>query len=170
MRVLQLESYGHAPYSSSVEGRGRRILSVGRTSSLIDLTTGAFTLPTVALRIAPTLTRDEFLQSSTGHSVLIENAPWMSYILPQQSLADAQFRVAVYFKHDRVDSVQLAHPFPDRDESWANWSKATEFDRKAFHDEWLNNNGITRDAYDWGTVHSDFDQKSGGSVIIFRYQ
>ena len=139
------------------------------TSGLIDLTTGAITLSTVDSPVGPTLTREEFLRYSTGHSVLIENAPWVSYTLPQQSLADAQFAVVVYFKHERIESVELAHVFPDRDESWADWSKTTEMERKAFHDEWLNNRGVTQDTYDWGTVYSDFDAKSGASVIVFRY-
>ena len=101
--------------------------------------------------------------------MLIENSPWISYTLPQQLLDDAKFGIVIYFKHDVVESVQLAHVFIARDDSWANWSEAAEMERKAFHDNWLHTHGLTQDSYGWGTVDSDFDTKSGGSVIVFRY-
>jgi|GEM_PF-3807756 len=157
--------------STSFSSAGAGVVRTFRwwTSALIDLATGSLQLPTVSLPVTPTLTHDEFIRNSTEHAVLIDNATWISYTLPQQSLANTQFAVVLCFTNDRVESIELSHVFPNRDESWSNWSKEAELERKAIHDKWLVGRGLTQDTYDWGSVYSEFDAKSGASVIIFRY-
>lgn len=54
--------------------------------------------------------------------------------------------------------------------SWNNWSESEEQSKKDEHDKWLLRNiGEPPYNYSWGEISSNYDPRSGSSMITIRY-
>ena len=54
--------------------------------------------------------------------------------------------------------------------SWENWSKEEQLKKKDKHDIWLKTNiGKPPYKYSWGEISSNYDPRSGSSMITIRY-
>jgi hypothetical protein len=116
------------------------------------------------------LTRSTFLSSAVGAraNVEVKNEPWCSFRFEE---SEDSWIVVVYFKEEQLEAVNLSINDPEYGTGWEDWSEERELDRKQAHDRWLRSNGfVPRNKYSWGSVWSDYDPKSGASMIVIRYQ
>jgi len=139
---------------------------------MIDRKTGELTIESIPLRLGPDFTRTE-LQScllANSSSVLIRNESFCSFSIGLYEITGLHFIISLWFYDEKLDCIDLVHSDKKFGSSWADWSESRELDRKHVHDEWLISLlGSPPYTYDWGTISSDFDKKSGGSSIVIRY-
>jgi hypothetical protein len=139
---------------------------------MIDQTTGTVAIPGGSESISPGLTRSAFLSSplAASASICVENEPWCSWDLPPVVADEKKWYVRLYFHADRLTRIGLTVADPNESQSWSEWSKEKELDRKARHDALLSRE-LKTPPYDfaWGKVLSVFDERSGGSSIIVDY-
>lgn len=137
----------------------------------IDRRTGAITLPRGVLE--PALTRGVFLASpmAEGVEIFVQNEPWCSYKLARVPVGAREFIVVAFFHDQQLTHVNLMDVDPAFGSSdWTDWSEEKEINRKARHEEWLREIGVPVGNYSWGSVASEYDQRSGGSDIIITYR
>jgi hypothetical protein len=141
---------------------------------MIARTTGEVELPSNGVRISPSLTREEFLASALARASreLVRNEPYCTFALPPAQFDAHQFAWSLSFHGSRLESVTIACADPEFGSSWADWSEERELARKRFHDVLLQSvlgPDWNRHPFSWGRVDSVFDQKSGASSIVLRY-
>ena len=86
------------------------------------------------------------------------------------TIDQTRFAAALTFRDDSLWGIELFLVDNAMSFSWSDWDESKELDRKSKHDRWLNSQLGTDREFSWGTVHSDFDSKSGASVIGIRYK
>lgn len=140
---------------------------------IIDKTSGTVTIPGGSEIIPPELTRSDFLSSALGASasVCVENEPWCSWNLSPAVTNGKKWYLQLCFHADRLTRVGVTVADPNERQSWADWSREKEQDRKVQHDVLLTNDlGTPPYNFSWGKVLSVFDERSGGSSIIVEYR
>lgn len=135
----------------------------------IDPTTGNISLQSGTV-LSKETTRDAFLRSPEGlkASVLVKNEAWCSFkfAVPEESIV-----LAVFFKDELLESVQLCLTGSAYGSSWQDWSEEKEMERKRANDGLLFKNGLVPgEKYSWGTVWSGYDSKGGFSSAVLRYR
>ena len=112
------------------------------------------------------MSRQEFLQTTLGKSatVGVVNDGWVTlYVKPEPGLHGS-----LMYKNDRLMrlGVEMELP-PEEDKAW---DHATEMNRKAKHDAWLQSE-LGRPPYEylWGSVDSSFDEKGFSSHITITF-
>ena len=131
--------------------------------------TGELNLPSGTI-LSPQLTRSMFLISVEGTLAIVsvENEPWCSFRFED---SEDQLGIIVFFKGEKLESVQFASIDPKFSASWNDWSEEKEEERKKRNNQWLMRNDlIPGKEYLWGSVWSNFDGKSGSSEIVLRYK
>jgi hypothetical protein len=141
---------------------------------MVDPTTGEITFALSSARLGPGLMRDDFLSSELGRAArpVVISEPHATYgveVGPGE-LAAQPFWLELQFHKTALDAVQLVLQAPEFGHGWSEWSEERETARKAAHDRWLIDADVAPGSYAWGTVESEFDKRSGGSVIIVRYR
>ena len=97
----------------------------------------------------------------------IRNEPWCSFHFEDR---EDSLGVVVVFKGEHLESVSLSINHPKFGSSWEEWSEKKELERKQANDQWLTDGGlIPGKNYSWGSVWSEYDPKSGSSMIVIRY-
>jgi hypothetical protein len=140
---------------------------------MIDQTTGTVTIPGRSESISPDLTRSGFLSSALAGaaSVCVKNEPWCSWDLPVAVADGKKWYVRLQFHADLLTRVEVTVADPNERQSWSDWSREKELDRKAQHDALLSHDlGTPPYAFAWGKIFSVFDERSGGSSIIVDYK
>lgn len=108
---------------------------------------------------------------------LVHNGPYRSYLLPQTTLQGRTFNPSAYFNDGRLESVYLtwADPNIKGGSPWEDFSFERERSIADADAAWLTNAlgqaGAGRKTYqfDWGSIWSGFDERSGFSSVILRY-
>jgi hypothetical protein len=134
----------------------------------INSSTGGLELES-GLMLSPALSRSQFLASPVGlaSTVLVRNEPWISFRL---EAAAENVVLAVFFKAEALESVDIAVIDPRFGAGWDDWSQEKEMQRKAANDQWLLAHGLTPGKkYAWGSVWSGFDPKGGFSNAVIHY-
>ena len=143
-----------------------------RGKTMIDRTTGGLHLDDEATCIAPGLARDAFLASSLGAraEVWVRNEPHCAY-RAQVRLGGKRVVLVLRFQGEDLRGVELALAGDRWGTSWDDWSEALEGEKQRAHDAWLRDHlGPPPYDYAWGTVESCYDERSGASTIVVRYQ
>jgi hypothetical protein len=162
---------------------------------MIDRETGRLVLGE-GVEIAPSLTRQELEHRTLGQAARlnIRNEPYISYQLPSGSFQGRRVLATVYFKAQRLESVDIVLSTEPEGASWADWSLEKEMNAKAFHEVVLkddlgepheitlqgvgspmeteqerNSRTVVKYRYPWGEVLSTYDSRGGFSSIFVRY-
>ncbi|MDP1738834.1 MAG: hypothetical protein Q8L23_15515 [Caulobacter sp.] len=108
----------------------------------------------------------------------VANRPHRSYVLPSLTLMGRPYTPSVYFTGGLITLIDLTWADPARvlgSDPWANWSAERERVIARDDAQWLSmaldGAGSTTQTYsfDWGTVWSGFDERSGYSSVGIRY-
>ncbi len=124
------------------------------------------------IAIYPSLTEVAFLSSDLGKvaELRLSNAGYHTYRAAGTLENGMDCYLSVTFFEGILDSVNLSPDWPGSPQSWAEWSLASELDKKAKNDTLLDKTlGLPPYAFSWGKVESSYDQKSGGSGIHISY-
>lgn len=122
--------------------------------------------------IVPTLARVAFLAAPVweGRGISVQNEPWCSWRVGDLA-ADGRELVAIFSFHgEQLRMITLSVVDPEFGSSWSDWSKERELARKALHDRILEKDLGLRRSFGWGVASSSYDDKSGGSSIVVRYE
>ncbi len=108
---------------------------------------------------------------------LVHNGIHRSYLLPKTTLNSREFRPSVYFTDGRITSVRLTWAAPETEggSAWENHSFERERAIAKADAAWLaatlDGVGSTTSTYtfDWGSIGSGLDERSGFSSIVVGY-
>jgi len=128
---------------------------------------------------SPTLTEAQLVEAMGDKAKpSVANGAHRSYVLPTLSLLGRPYTPSVYFTDGLVTTISLTWADPARvagGDPWAQWSAEREQAIAQEDARWLSSvlggAGSTTGAYsfDWGSVWSGFDPRSGYSSVGIRY-
>lgn len=139
---------------------------------MFDPSTGILTFEQPPTMIAPSLTRDAFLNSplAAGATTHVNNEPYHSWKLRQPVHSSGLDLLAVlWFHHQQLTMLSLMDADPRFGTSWTDDSLEKERARQASHDAWLSRSLARQRNFPWGSVWSGYDDKGGFSSIVVRY-
>ena len=138
---------------------------------MIDIENGNITMDNNSFVIRKGLTKDEFKKSELFKEVLNEQVhTFANYYLKPQLLGEKSFSISLFFDSNGIINFVQISMIKDGISTWDNWSEKEEQKRKAEHDQWLKMNiGKTPYKYSWGEISSNYDPRSGSSMITIRY-
>lgn len=124
------------------------------------------------------LTEGAFLEAvGQDASPLVHNGVHRSYLINPVTLHGRCFRPGVYFTDGMITFVSLTWVDAERStDGWKDWSKERELEVARADAVWvssvLNGLGTMTDTYsfEWGTISSGYDDRTGGSSVIVRYR
>lgn len=122
--------------------------------------------------ISEKTSESDLLQSDVSGQLhrLVHNGDYRSYYTDPNIISGKVFVLRMYFEKGILISIDLSpvSGIP----SWDNVEKNELLKEKAINDEWLKNEFsiISPANYQWGTLESVLDQKSGSSSIVIRYR
>lgn len=118
------------------------------------------------------LTKQEFEKTCLFDEVLNQQSyGFTCYYLKPQLIGDELFIIVLYFNPRNVlDFINLSLADGDGVPSWNDWSESEEKGKKEKHDEWLLRNiGKPPYKFAWGEISSNYDPRSGSSIITIKY-
>lgn len=120
------------------------------------------------------LTKNEFIKSTLFKDVInqqITNGFSYFYLKPQL-INNEKFIITLLFnQNDILDFLNISITKNDTVPSWNNWSESLELKKKETHDKWLEKNiGKPPYKYIWGEISSNYDPRSGSSMITISYK
>jgi len=135
----------------------------------IDAATGLVRFPALALELRPAMGQDEFVAatSSLNRDDVGANDGWQRYSIRALIPGDRKLGIFIIFQNSRLARVSFA--WAPKDETWADWSEATEKARLEEYQRVLDFQLDDERAFPWGTVGAILDSKSGGTDIWINY-
>jgi hypothetical protein len=92
------------------------------------------------------------------------------YIRPQQIDNDEFIIVLLFNPEGAIEFVELVLTKNGAVPTWENYSKDNELKKKDKHDKWLKRKiGNPPYKYSWGEISSNYDPRSGSSMITIKY-
>jgi hypothetical protein len=103
---------------------------------------------------------------------LVINIPYRSYIITDPiSFLGIKFSLTIYFKNNLLERLHLYLFDPDETPSWEQWSEESEIKKLVIQNNLLNKNfGSPPYCYEWGSIESIFDKRSGDTGLIIIYK
>lgn len=139
---------------------------------MIELVNGTINIKNKEYIIRPKQTVQDFLSSDLYCEVIDQQLHIFSnYYIKPQVIEGQKFIMRLFFNKSKViDSVKIGIIDDDKIPTWNTWSEDNELERKSKHDKWLRKVlGPPPYRYDWGEITSNYDPRSGSSMITIRY-
>jgi hypothetical protein len=135
----------------------------------IDPQTGRIRFPDLSLELRPMMLQAEFIAAtvSLNRDNLGANDGWQRYSIRELISDDQRLGLFLIFLNDRLKMASFA--YAQKDETWANWSEATELAREKEYKQELDSQLGGRNTFDWGKVNALLDSKSGGTDIWIEF-
>ena len=125
-----------------------------------------------SLIIQKGLSKNDFVSSRLFKDVLIQEIhAFSNYYLKPQLIGKDKFMVVLFFNQkDMIYLVNMSLSDDGNVLSWNNWSEDEAIKIKERHDQWLEDSiGKPPYKYSWGEISSNYDPRSGSSMITIRY-
>jgi hypothetical protein len=135
----------------------------------IDAATGNVRFPDLPLELRPQMPEAEFISASASlnRDNLGFNAGWQRYAIRKVIPGDRKLGMFLIFFHQRL--VKLSFAWAPKDETWDDWSEATEQARLKEYQQELDAQLGGNHAPPWGRASVLLDSKSGGTDIWIDY-
>jgi hypothetical protein len=136
---------------------------------VIDPETGRVRFPDILLELSPWMEEAEFI-AATSHlnrDNLGANDGWQRYSIRELIPNDRKLGIGCFFLNGRLKMASFA--YAPKDETWADWSEATELAREKEYRQELASQLGGEKAFAWGKVNAQLDSKSGGTDIWIGY-
>jgi hypothetical protein len=135
----------------------------------IDAVSGNIRFPDLPLEVRSQMPEAEFVSAtaSLNRDNLGFNAGWQRYTIRKVISGDRALGLFVIFSHERL--VKLSFAWAPKDETWDDWSEATEKARLQEYRQELDAQLGGKDALPWGRASVVLDSKSGGTDIWIDY-
>lgn len=136
---------------------------------LIDPETGGVSFYDIALELRPVMPEAEFLAAtaSLNRDNLGANDCWQRYSIRALISNDRKLGMFFVFQHGRLKMLSFA--WAPKDETWADWTEATELARENEYQQELAAQLGGKNTFAWGTVRAQVDSKSGGTDIWINF-
>lgn len=95
------------------------------------------------------------------------NDGWQRYSIREPISNDRKLGLFVIFLNGQLNKAGFA--YGPKDETWANWSEATEAARQREYQQELDAQLGAKGSFPWGKVSVILDSKSGGTDIWIDY-
>jgi len=125
------------------------------------------------IKIVQGLKKSEFEKSNLGNQVLdYQEYGYTRYYIKPQLIDNDEFLMVLLFNPEGIiEFIELALTINGAIPTWDNYSKDSELDRKDKHDKWLiRKAGNPPYKYSWGEISSNYDPRSGSSMITIKYK
>lgn len=139
---------------------------------MIDIQRGSIHFNNKKFALYPGITTQQFQQSDLIQDVISEQHNVFSkYTLNTQEIGSKRFIMSLIFNQINILNIINLYITDDgKVNTWDFWSEAKERIKKEEHDKWLEQYiGIPPYKYLWGEISSDYDPRSGSSMITIRY-
>jgi hypothetical protein len=135
----------------------------------IDTATGRLRFPDLPLELCPQMPEADFLSATAAlnRDNLGFNAGWQRYAIRQVIPGDRKLGLFVIFLHERL--VKLSFAWAPKDETWDDWSEATEQARLKEYQQLLDSQLGPTNTLPWGKASVVLDSKTGGTDIWIDY-
>jgi hypothetical protein len=135
----------------------------------IDPVTGNIRFPDLPLELRPQMPEAEFISAtaSFNRDNLGFNAGWQRYAIRVVIPGDRKLGLFLIFLHERL--AKLSFAWAPKDETWDDWSEATEKARLNEYQQELDAQLGGKSALPWGKASALLDGKSGGTDIWIDY-
>ena len=120
----------------------------------------------------PAMSEDSFLASQVGSTseLLIENNNYKTYKTNGSIGNKVNCEILLVFHKGKLEIVIMSPNWISNYTSWHNWNLDNELKKKKKNDKLLQQYlGDPPYIYKWGNIESIYDQKSGSSEIIIKY-
>lgn len=136
---------------------------------VIDPETGSVSFPDIALEVHPLMPEAEFIAATArlNRDNLGANDGWQRYSIRALIPSDRKLGMFFVFQHGRLKMLSFA--WAQKDETWADWSEATELARENEYRQELAAQLGGKNTLAWGTVGAQLDSKSGGTDIWINF-
>lgn len=127
------------------------------------------------LIISPKINKDDFIDVVKKNKLLkaerdMKNSYHWYYFNTLQ-LAGLNMAASVCFYKSNLNIITFSNTDSSLGSSWEDWSKEKELERKNSHNQWLQKVlGNPPYEYDWGSIKSDYDEKSAFSIIMVNFK
>lgn len=139
---------------------------------MIDTNTGTITFLGQNDKVYRGMTKSNFVDSSLSKVIQQDNSHKTAsiYALIPQTVYDKIFKISIIFdQSDKLFMVQM-YSVNDKVKSWEDWSEDFAKKDKDLNDGFLAKHiGKPPYKYNWGVIDSQYDPRSGSSVITIRY-
>ena len=135
----------------------------------IDPETGQIRFPDLSLELRPLMSEREFIATTSklNRDNLGGNDGWQRYNI--RELISEDRRLGIFFVFLKARLNMLSFAYAPKNESWANWTEATEREREKEYQQELAMQLGGKDEFEWGVVRAEVDYKSGGTDIWIRF-
>lgn len=136
---------------------------------LIDPETGQVSFPDIPLELRPLMPQTEFIAAtaSLNRDNLGANDAWQRYSIRVLISNDRKLGMFFVFQHGRLKMLSFA--YAPKDETWADWSEATELAREKEYQQELATQLGGKNTFAWGTAGAQLDSKSGGTDVWITF-
>lgn len=136
---------------------------------MLNLKDGILEVTGKKTKIKPKYTTSDFALSDLYKEVLSEDKDsYSNYYLRPQVIEGEKFVIRIYFNPQNV--IYLVNLSFTDSTNWEEWSEKEQINKKLEHDKWLEGI-IGKPPYKflWGEISSNYDSRSGSSMITIRY-
>lgn len=140
---------------------------------MINLLNGEIFLNDSNFVIKKGLKKSEFEESNLRSEVISHQEYGYSiFFIKPQLIDDDKFVLVLYFNRSGIIAfVKLSLSNNGVIPTWDNWSRDKELEKKDEHDKWLERKiGKPPYKYFWGEISSNYDMRSGSSMITIEYR
>lgn len=102
----------------------------------------------------------------------VKNPPYNSYRIEDYiELLGEKFIMVLFFQNEKLNRMNLSIYNPNSSGSWDDWSEEKELETKKRQDNLLKQNfGEPPYEYQWGSLESVYDKRSGSAHLIIIYK
>lgn len=134
--------------------------------------TGEIKFSNITQSLNARMEKSNFLASPFKNEILRDDSHTTSsiYVLNTMDLWNKKVNVTLIFdQSDKLFMVRMSLSTGVA-KSWENWSEDSEKKLKVAHDNFLEQHlGLPPYDYSWGVIGSNYDPRSGSSMITIRY-
>ncbi|WP_324027805.1 hypothetical protein QSV08_07620 [Maribacter sp. BPC-D8] len=100
------------------------------------------------------------------------NNGWCTITYKGLESTNEKLNITFRFKNRALKQIDFTPRYNQNSDTqgWGNWSKKKELELKETYDVWLNSKIGPKRIYEWGSIASVYDPKSGSSSIVIIYK
>jgi hypothetical protein len=141
---------------------------------MFDIKNGTIFLEKLETKIDSCFTHDKFCSSELFKKAtpLVKNPPYNSYRIEDNiDFLGEKFNMVLFYQNEKLNRINLSFYNPNSSGSWNNWSEEKELETKKRQDNLLKQNfGAPPYEYQWGSLESVYDKRSGSAHLIIVYE
>jgi hypothetical protein len=141
---------------------------------MFDIKNGTIYLEKYKINIDPSFTHEKFCSSELFKKAtpFVKNPPYNSYRLEEDvDFLGEKFTMVLFYQNEKLNRINLSFYVLNNSLSWGDWSEEKELETKKRQDNLLKQIfGEPPYEYQWGSLESVYDKRSGSAHFIIIYK